>query len=105
MLYIPCATVDATVNVIVVVPDPGAASVDGTKLTVTPAGCPLAENATAELNPPLTEEVMVLVPEFPAITVTVPGLAASEKLGAAVTCNGTITELDCPPPVPVTVML
>jgi hypothetical protein len=84
---LPFATVDATVSVIVVVPDPGAASVDGAKLTVTPLGCPLAENATAELNPPLIEEVIVVVPELPAVTAKLVGLAASEKLGAAVTCN------------------
>ena len=86
-LEVPGTAVDATVSVIVVVPDPGAASVDGAKLTVTPLGCPVAENATAELNPPLIEEVMVAVPELPAATATLVGLAASEKLGAAVTCN------------------
>jgi hypothetical protein len=85
--YFPFATVDATVSVIVVVPDPGAASVDGTKLTVTPLGCPLAVNATAELNPPLIEDVMVVVPEFPMTTTRLVGLAASEKIGAAVTCS------------------
>jgi hypothetical protein len=84
---VPGATVDPTVIVIVVVPEPGEGSVDGLKLTVTPLGCPLAENATDELNPPLTVDVMVVVPEFPPTTVTLVGLAASEKLAAAETCN------------------
>jgi hypothetical protein len=86
-MLLPGAAVDARVSVIVVVPDPGAGIVDGAKLTVTPLGCPVAEKATAELNPSLIEEVMVAVPELPAATATLVGLAASEKLGAAVTCN------------------
>jgi hypothetical protein len=77
---VPGATVDATASVIVVVPDPGAGIVDGAKLTVTPLGCPLAEKDTAELNPPLIEEVMVAVPESPAVTAKLCELAASEKL-------------------------
>lgn len=40
-------------------PDPGAAIGVGTKLTVTPVGCPVADKAIAELNPPVTAVVIV----------------------------------------------
>jgi hypothetical protein len=43
-----------TVRYISEVPDPGAAIDAGLKLTVTPAGCPLAESVMAELKPPET---------------------------------------------------
>jgi len=36
------------------VPEPGAAIEDGLKLMVTPAGCPVALSAIAELKPPET---------------------------------------------------
>jgi antitoxin (DNA-binding transcriptional repressor) of toxin-antitoxin stability system len=39
------------------VPEPGAAIEAGVKLEVTPDGTPVAESATAELNPPETETV------------------------------------------------
>ena len=70
---------DATVIVMVELPVP---VIDvGLKPTVTPAGCPLADNETAELNPPLTVLVMVEVPEFPCTTETEAGEAERLKPG------------------------
>lgn len=59
----------------------------GLKLTVTRLPWPEADNATAELNPPLTEDVTVTLPDVPRLTVMEEGDALSEN----------------PPPVPVTV--
>jgi len=65
--------------VIVEVPEP---VIDvGLKLTVTPAGCPLAVNATAELKPSRAVDVMVEVPLLPCSTETDPGEAVREKVG------------------------
>ena len=55
---------------------------DGLKPMVTPAGCPDAVNATAELNPPLTVLVIVELPALPWATVTEAGEA--ERLNPAV---------------------
>ena len=52
IVYVPVAVVEATAIVIVEVPEPGAAMDVGLKVTVTPVGWPLADNATAELKPP-----------------------------------------------------
>ena len=95
---------DATANVAVEVPDPGAAIDDGVKLTVTPDGCPDADNATAELKPLLPVEVMVEVPRLPCINEIEVRLAASENVGAAVTVNVTVDVCVSPPPMPVTVI-
>ncbi len=52
--YVPVFAVRATFSVKSDVPEPGAAMVAGLKLPVTPDGKPLAERATAPLNPPET---------------------------------------------------
>ncbi len=67
--------------VIVDVPEPGTAMDVGLKLTVTPAGWPLADKATAESKPPATVVVMVEVPLFPCTTETEAGEAEMVKLG------------------------
>jgi hypothetical protein len=51
--------------VIVELPAPGAAIVAGAKLTVVPAGAPVALSPTAALNPPETVVVTVTVPDAP----------------------------------------
>ena len=52
--YVPVFAVRATFSVKSDVPAPGAAIVDGLKLPVTPVGKPVADRATAPLNPPET---------------------------------------------------
>lgn len=79
----PAAVVDATTIVRVEVPEPGAAIDVGLKLTVTPAGWPLAVNATAESNPPETEVVIVEVPLPPCTTETEAGEALIANAGEA----------------------
>jgi hypothetical protein len=69
------------------VPEPGAGIEFGLKLTVVPVGAPVADNAMALLNPPLTVAVIVDVPWLPCRTVTLPGDAEMAKLGGAVTVN------------------
>jgi hypothetical protein len=54
-----------TVNVRVDEPEPGAAMLVGLNAAVTPVGKPLAERATALLNPPETADVIVDVPPLP----------------------------------------
>lgn len=81
IVYVPVAVVEATAIVIVEVPAPGAAIDVGLKVTVTPVGWPLADNATAELKPPETELVIVEVPLLPCTTETEPGEADRLKLG------------------------
>jgi hypothetical protein len=55
------------VMVTVLDPDPGAGKVTGVKDAVTPAGRPVIDNATAELNPPVTAVVAVTVPCPPGV--------------------------------------
>jgi hypothetical protein len=103
---VPVAVVEATVMVIVEVPEPGDAIDAGTKPTVTPVGCPVADNATAELNPPEIPTVTVDVPLLPSATDREAGEAEIVKLGVAagVTVNVTVVECISPPPAPVTVI-
>lgn len=77
----PAAVVEATAMVMVDVPEPGAAMDVGLKLTVTPVGWPVADNAMAELKPPETEVVIVDVPLLPCTTETDAGEAEMVKLG------------------------
>lgn len=53
----------------------------GPKVTVTPAGWPLAVKATVELKPSTAVDVIVEVPLFPRSTVTAAGAAESENVG------------------------
>ena len=73
--------VAATVKVIVELPEPGAAMDEGLKLTVTPAGWPLAVKATAESKPPETVIVIVEVPLLPCTTLTEAGEAEMANEG------------------------
>jgi hypothetical protein len=77
--YVPVAVPDATAKVAVEVPLPGAAMVAGLKLTVTPAGWPLAVSDTELLNPFSAVVVIVDVPLLPAATLSELGVAAMVK--------------------------
>ena len=79
----PVAVVEATVMVIVELPEPGAAMDAGLKLTVTPVGCPVADKATAELNPPEIPTVTVDEPLLPCTTDAEAGEAEMVKSGDA----------------------
>jgi len=103
---VPVAVVDATVMVIVDVPEPGAAMDVGLKLTVTPVGWPPAVKPIAELKPPDTAVVIVEVPLLPCTTETEVGEAEMVKAGVAglVTVSETVVVSVVLPEVPVTVM-
>src|ERR1017187_3697443 len=77
----PVAVVEATARVMVEMPEPGAAMEAGVKLTVTPVGWPVADNPTAELNPPPMRTETMDVPLLPCTTDTEPGEAETVKLG------------------------
>ena len=91
--------------VIVDLPEAGDVIDAGLKLTVTPAGWPVADKATAELKPPVTDVVMGDVPDLPCVTLTDVGDAESVKPGGAVTVSDTVAVLVMPPLVPVTVIV
>jgi hypothetical protein len=94
--------VDATVNVRVDVPEPGAAIDAGLKMAVVPVGSPDTLSAIAEAKPPETAVVMTLVPLAPCAMDSVGGAAAMVNAGA-VTVRDTVAVCVSPPPVPVTV--
>ena len=81
IVYVPTAVVEATVMVIVDVPEPGAAMEVGLKLMVTPDGWPLADKATAELKLLRALVVMVEVPLFPCSTESEAGEAEIVNVG------------------------
>lgn len=67
-------------TVIVMVELPAPVIELGLKPTVTPLGCPLALSEIVPLNPPVTELLMVDVPELPCTTETELGEADRLKL-------------------------
>ena len=77
----PVAVVEATAMVMVELPEPGAATDVGLKLTVTPVGWPVADKAIAESKGSKTAVVIVDVPLLPCTTETEVGEAEMVKLG------------------------
>src|SRR5262249_29160195 len=77
----------------------------GLNAAVTPVGGRLAVKATLPVKPPVRVIVTVLVPLAPRFTVSVAGLADSEKSGVAgaFTVSPMAAVRVRPPPVPVTV--
>jgi hypothetical protein len=77
----------------------------GLKLAVTPAGNPLALNATLPVNPPVRVIVIVLIPLAPRSIVKLVGFATSEKSGVGCWTTVRVIVVVCvnPPPVPVMV--
>jgi hypothetical protein len=106
-LEVPVIAVLPTLNVNVELPPPGAAIDAGLKLAVTPVGNPDAERDTAELNPPVTDVEIVVLPEFPCVTERLAGDALTVKFGAAagLMVSATVDVCVTPPPLAVTVIL
>ena len=77
--YEPTAAPTGTATLIVELPEPGAAIAVGLKATVAPAGSPDALKPMAELKPPDTAVVIVLIPLFPGATEIEPGDAVIVK--------------------------
>lgn len=77
----PVTVLEATANVMTLLPLPGAAMLMGLKLTVTPFGWPVALKPIAELNPPEMTLVIVDVPLLPCMTETEAGEAEISKSG------------------------
>jgi len=99
--YVPGAVFEAAMMVMVKLVIPFGIACEGLKLTVTPAGCPVADKFTVELVgvPPGLFTEMVDVPLLPGNTVTDEGDAAeSEKL---VTYTFQVVDVVTPAPVPV----
>jgi hypothetical protein len=100
----PSVAVGDAENVTVLDPEPGAGTLAGEKLAVTPDGSPVAERVTAELNPPDAETVRLTGAVPVRTTLSVEGAAVSVRFGAgAVTVSVTVAVLVTPPPVPVIV--
>jgi hypothetical protein len=83
-------------------PEPGAAIDPGPNEAVAPAGNPDALRPIAELKPPETAVVILLVPLAPRATDNDVGEAAMVNAGA-VTVRDTVAVRVIPPPIPVTV--
>ena len=83
-------------------PEPGAAIDAGPNDAVAPAGNPDALRPIAELKPPETAVVILLVPLDPRATHNDAGEAAIVNAGA-VTVRDTVAVRVIPPPIPVTV--
>jgi len=77
----------------------------GLNVMVTRLPCPEADNAIAELNPPVTVEVTVTLPEDPRLTVIEEGEVLRENPAAVpVTVSATDVVWTVLPEVPVTVI-
>src|SRR4030081_1682193 len=79
----------------------------GTKVTVTPAGCPDEDKAIVELKPPEGVAVILEAPRPPRAMLSFVGFAARVKLPPVVpvTINETVVVCVVLPAVPVTVMM
>ena len=102
---VPSAALLPAAIVIVEVPEPGAATVAGLKLTVTPRGWPEADSAIDELKPFNAVVVIVEVPEVRRATVTALEALMLKSAPAVDTVRETVVVCVTPPPVPVTVIV
>ena len=87
------AAVVAIVTVVVAAPDPGV-TVAGAKVQVDLEGRPLQAKVTACENPPAGVTVTVAVPDWPAVTESVVGLAPMVNDGGTAACTVTVTALE-----------
>lgn len=95
---VPGAFVELAVSVSLLLPLPGEAMLVGEKPAVTPAGSPLIDNATAELNPFTRAVVRVIGTEAPGATLALVALGARVKLEGATMVRPNVTILSVPPP-------
>lgn len=105
MVLVPSEALEVDENVSVDLPVP--VMEVGRKVAVTWAGRPLADKATAELNPPVTVLVIVVLPDLPLRTVSEVGeaLRVNPPVTGAVTVRLTLVELMMVPVVSVPVMV
>ena len=101
MFAVPVVAVLLAERVKVELPLPGAAMEAGLKLAVTPAGNPEADNATAELKPPLTVVEIVELPDVPCVTERLAGEALTVKFGVAAELIVRTIVVVCVTPAPV----
>lgn len=101
--YTPAAAVLVAATVSALLPDPGAAIVDGENATVTPLGCPLAVSTTALLNPLATAVDSVAPALDPCATLTPATFAVTVK--AATIVSFTVAVDVMLPPVAVIVIV
>ena len=105
MVWLPIRALRPTFTVIVEVPDPGAATELGLKLTDCEFPAPEADKLIAELNPPDTAVVIVEVPELFRATLIDVGDAPIVKFGfVPVTVKLTVVVSVVLPDFPLTVM-
>ncbi len=105
MVMVRVPVVPRLLTVIFIVEVPAPVMEEGLKEMVVPLAWPEAERAMAESKPPVTEEVMVTLPELLRTTVMEVGEALSEKLAVVpVTVSETVVVSTVLPEVPLTVM-
>lgn len=102
--WLPTGALALALRVRTLVPEPGAARLEGAKLAVTPLGRPLALNATAELNAEAPLTVRVTVAADPCVMLTEAALSVKVKTGRGVTVNGSAMLWVTPPPFAVIVI-
>jgi hypothetical protein len=106
IVWFPSLALPPTLTVMVDVPEPGAATELGLKVTVWRLPSPEADKVIAELKPPEIAVLIVEVPELPLATLIDVGDALMVKLGVVpVTVRETVVLSVVLPEVPLTVML
>ena len=95
---VPAAAEEAADRVKVLLPLPGEAMLAGAKVAVRPAGSPLTDNVTAELNPVPAAVVIVSGVEAPGATLALVALDDSVKLALDCTVRLNARVLVVPPP-------
>ena len=97
-IWLPAGALGLALSVSTLVPEPGAATVAGEKVGVTPAGRPLTDSATGELNPALPVENRTTATLPPCWAVTNCALEARLRFGggSTVTTSGKVVEVGIP---------
>jgi len=104
IVWFPTSALGLALKVKTLVPEPGAARLDGEKLAVTPLGTPLAVIATVELNAAAPVTVKVTVADVPCMMLAEVALSVRVKPGRGVTVTCIEVVWVTPPPFAVMVM-